>query len=205
MDFAYDFVGSSDEMEDKTPSINPWNSFGSQVKNDTHTIKDNLAPNGIKNDKNEKENSMKNSHKPPVNTVNKNEIDKFLEQNQNFSHNPQKVINNIPAKEDTHSNKGKMPSHISANQSPFVRLSIDNDDYKIAKYANNEEIATDVYTNNISKQFTHQVTNSYDQEFILLGEQVRQVNQDKKIVNKFVEVTTKIIYTFEDGTSKEVV
>jgi hypothetical protein len=35
--------------------------------------------------------------------------------------------------------------------------------------------------------------------------QVKQINLQKRIVSKFVEVTTKIVYTFEDGSTKEVI
>ena len=35
--------------------------------------------------------------------------------------------------------------------------------------------------------------------------QIQDINTRKRTVSKFVEVTTKVTYTFEDGTNKEVV
>jgi hypothetical protein len=35
--------------------------------------------------------------------------------------------------------------------------------------------------------------------------QVKNLNNEKRVISKYVEVTTKIIYTFDDGSTKEVV
>jgi hypothetical protein len=34
--------------------------------------------------------------------------------------------------------------------------------------------------------------------------QVRNINLEKRVVSKFVEITTRTVYTFEDGSTKEV-
>ena len=35
--------------------------------------------------------------------------------------------------------------------------------------------------------------------------QVKNINMEKRVVSKFVEITTRTVYTFDDGSSKEVV
>jgi hypothetical protein len=35
--------------------------------------------------------------------------------------------------------------------------------------------------------------------------QVKNLSNEKRIVSKYIEVTTKIIYTFDDGSTKEVI
>ena len=37
-----------------------------------------------------------------------------------------------------------------------------------------------------------------------LTQQVKNINAGKKVVKKIVEITTKIVYTYEDGSTKEV-
>lgn len=35
--------------------------------------------------------------------------------------------------------------------------------------------------------------------------EISKINAQKRVVSKYVEITTKIIYTYEDGSKKEVV
>ena len=73
---------------------------------------------------------------------------------------------------------------VSYSQSPLVRLSIDKDEEKPKQNG--------IIRNNINDDdiFTNQI---------------QGLNLEKRIVSKFVEVTTKIVYTFDDGSTKEVV
>jgi hypothetical protein len=68
-------------------------------------------------------------------------------------------------------------NHDSNDHSPVVRLDIDDD-------KSNE-------------------LQDVDDERIFL--QVKSINNQKRIVSKHVEVTTRVVYTFEDGSMKEVV
>jgi uncharacterized protein YkwD len=68
-------------------------------------------------------------------------------------------------------------------QSPLVRLSLDKEEFKNAQKAQDD------------------VTGEIDN----LTEMVKHINSGKRIVSKHVEVTTKIVYTYDDGSTKEVV
>lgn len=35
--------------------------------------------------------------------------------------------------------------------------------------------------------------------------EIAKINSKKKVVSKYVEITTKIVYTYEDGSKKEVI
>ena len=71
------------------------------------------------------------------------------------------------------------------NQSPFVKLSLENDDIK-----NYKEM---MKNNNIGN-------NNIDNEI----NQMKNINQNLKVIKKIVEITKKIIYTYDDGTTKEI-
>ena len=67
------------------------------------------------------------------------------------------------------------------NQSPFVKLSLENDDIK-----NYKEMMKN--NNNIENEIN----------------QMKNINQNLKVIKKIVEITKKIIYTYDDGTTKEI-
>ncbi len=77
------------------------------------------------------------------------------------------------------------------NQNPNVKLSLDNNEYK------NEAIKNNVIMSNIQGNGN---LNEIDQ----LVQQVKAVNASKRILKKTVEITTKITYTYEDGSTKVV-
>jgi uncharacterized protein YkwD len=83
------------------------------------------------------------------------------------------------------------------NQSPFVKLSLENDDFK--NYRNMEE----------NKKLYNEIQNKWNNiggnEFDDLADQVKKFNMNKKVVKRNVEVVTKITYVYEDGSTKEVV
>ena len=89
------------------------------------------------------------------------------------------------------------------NQSPFVKLSLENDDFK--NYNNM------INNNNIQNNMNNKVNNNINvnnnfvgNEFEELSEKVKKMNQNKKIIKKIVEITTKITYVYDDGSSKDI-
>jgi hypothetical protein len=70
---------------------------------------------------------------------------------------------------------GKPINRNGIDQSPLVRISLDKDDDK------KEELE--------EESLIHQVKN---------------LNMEKRVISKFTEVTTRIVYTYHDGSTKEV-
>jgi len=66
--------------------------------------------------------------------------------------------------------------NISNNQSPLVKLSLERDDFHHLKDDKNNDDLINA---------------------------VKLLNHEKKVIAKYVEITHKIIYTFEDGSTKE--
>ena len=87
--------------------------------------------------------------------------------------------------------------NVNNNQSPFVKLSLENDDFK--NYRNMED------NKKLYNEIQNKGNNAGGNEFDDLAEQVKKVNLNKKVVKRNVEVVTKITYVYEDGSTKEVV
>jgi uncharacterized protein YkwD len=209
MDFAYDFEGFHDEpsefkknfnnTERLSPELGPRNVTDLSLH--IEKLPDKKVP--VKNNDNIV--STKESAKfldPLANanfsqsTTNKNKINNNVN-NYNNSNNiyddtfgNRNLKNNLPLANNITSNFPKENVKTLANtnslnnfQSPLVRLSLDKEDIK------NEQKSTSEVNADIDN----------------LTEMVKSLNCQKRIVSKHVEVTTKIIYTFEDGSTKEVV
>jgi len=73
------------------------------------------------------------------------------------------------------------PNNISEKDNPLVKLSIDEGD-----------------PNNKNDNYLMD-----ENEFIM--NEIKKMNINKHIIKKNIEITTKITYTFSDGTSREVV
>lgn len=86
------------------------------------------------------------------------------------------------------------------NQSPFVKLSLDNDDYKNFKAMDEESKRRILMEANKNFQGQTQEFNEIEQ----LSQQVKNINLNKRVVKRTVEVITKVTYTYEDGTTREV-
>jgi hypothetical protein len=98
--------------------------------------------------------------------------------------------------------------------SPYVKLSLDNDDFKNFKGLNEEvkQKLIDEYSgkkniNNNNNNMNNNVNNmnnnfEIDDEINNLTNEVKNINSQKKIVSKKVEIVTKILYTYEDGSTK---
>ena len=75
-------------------------------------------------------------------------------------------------------NKDIQNKNLNSNQSPLVKLSLERDDlHHLKDDKNNEDLIN----------------------------AVKLLNLEKKIISKYVEITHKIIYTFEDGSTKEAI
>ena len=87
----------------------------------------------------------------------------------------------------------------AVNNSPYVKLSLDNDDYKNYQAMDEEAKRREMMGNNTGFQ-----NNLGGNEIDQITTQVKNINANKKIVKKEVEITTKITYTYEDGSTKEI-
>ena len=195
MDFAYDFEGFHEKEnavdEEENPPINKSIPVQQDKKPNT-TSKNEKNPNDNESFDDESPLIKRNKITPQDNHVPEkkpkqqqpNILDDFtnnnLVQTANFSHNINKSQNLY---EGTFG--GQNPQKINpkeTNQSPLIKLSLDNNEYERVKH---EEMPQDV---------------GEIQEDIL---QVINLNSKKRVIEKNVEVTIRTIYTFEDGTTKE--
>lgn len=136
----------------------------------------------------------------------------ILQENQN------KVINNnqvkIPQNQPQINNYSNPPlenSHfmvqkqinmsnapIQQNQSPIVNVNIENkSEVKNSSgvLPQSNQIVNTQNNQNFQKQ--QDQTNSFNE--------ISSINSKKKIVSKYIEITTKIVYSYEDGTKKETI
>ena len=86
-------------------------------------------------------------------------------------------------------------SHVN-NQSPYVKLSLDNEEFK--GYINQEN-------NPPAKAENKQIVNENHSEIEQLAQQMKQINMGKKVTKKTVEIITQVTYTYEDGSTKETI
>jgi len=91
------------------------------------------------------------------------------------------------------------------NQSPVVKLSLDDDDIKNNMINNQRqniienEKNTNINNINVNQQFIP--NNSKDEITDIINETITSLN-NTKIIKKKVEIITKITYTYEDGSTK---
>ena len=93
----------------------------------------------------------------------------------------------------------------NANQAvnhPYVKLSKENDDYNNYKVMDEENKRREMMENN--NQGMAQNNNVGGNEIDQVIQQVQVINANKKILKKEVEIITKITYTYEDGSTKEI-
>ena len=84
------------------------------------------------------------------------------------------------------------------NQSPLVKLSLENDDFKSKELLNNQQVSNAVNPNVI--QNNQGGKNEIDQ----LAFQTKSIINNLKVISKKVEIISKITYTYEDGSTKVV-
>ena len=109
-------------------------------------------------------------------------------------------MNNINQNDEIRNNE--MNANQAVNHSPYVKLSMDPDDYKNYQAMDEEAKRREMMENN--KQVMAQNNNYGGNEIDQITQQVQVINANKKILKKEVEITTKITYTYEDGSTKEI-
>ena len=89
------------------------------------------------------------------------------------------------------------------NQSPLVKLSLENDDFKKNELMNQQLVSNNTAMNNqnVGMQPNNLVGNN---EFDQLTKDTINLMNNLKVVSKKVEIVTKITYTYEDGSTKVV-
>ena len=128
----------------------------------------------------------------PKGQINNNMNNNNLNNNQNMNNNND-MNNNF---------NNEMNANEAVNHSPYVKLSLDNDDYKNFKAMDEEANRRNMMGNANNAVQNNNVGGG--SEIDQLMQQVKVINQSKKVVKKTVEITTKITYTYEDGSQKEV-
>ena len=111
-------------------------------------------------------------------------------QNNNNENNNVGMNNNMNNEENNNANVNQ-----AVNHSPYVKLSLENDDIKNFQAMDEETRRRMLMENN---------NGTGASEIDQLSQQVKSINAGKKVVKKTVEITTKVTYTFEDGSKKEV-
>ena len=128
----------------------------------------------------------------PKGQANNNMNNNNLNNNQNMNNNND-MNNNF---------NNEMNANEAVNHSPYVKLSLDNDDYKNFKAMDEEANRRNMMGNANNAVQNNNVGGG--SEIDQLMQQVKVINQSKKVIKKTVEITTKITYTYEDGSQKEV-
>jgi len=113
--------------------------------------------------------------------------------NNNMNNNNLGMNDNNNANQNDMNNQ-KMNINQDANHSPYVKLSLENDDYK------NYQVMDGEVKKKMSNQNSdgNKVINNGEgfSEIDQLTQQVKNINAGKKVVKKIVEITTKIVYSF---------
>ena len=110
--------------------------------------------------------------------------------------NEMKVMMN---KEDMMNNSNFANQNNPNNQSPLVKLSLENDDFKSKELLTNQQLVSNVVNPGVV-QSNQGANNEIDQ----LAFETTNLMKTLKVVNKKVEITTTITYTYEDGSTKVV-
>ena len=129
-------------------------------------------------------------------------IPKGQNNNMNMNNKQNTNMNNNMNQNEVNRNND-MNANQAVNQSPYVKLSLDNDDYKNFQ-AMDEEAKRRVMMENNNAVMPPNSNMGGGNEIDQLTQQVKVMNANKKIIKKTVEITTKITYTYEDGSTKEV-
>ena len=111
----------------------------------------------------------------------------------------QNINNNMNINQNLRNND--INANNQANNRAYVKLSTENDDFKNYKAMEEEAKRREMMENN--NQEMAQNNNINGNEIDQVIQQVQVINANKKILKKEVEITTKITYTYEDGSTKE--
>ena len=108
-----------------------------------------------------------------------------------------KEMNINMKKEDMMNNSNYVNQNNPNNQSPLVKLSLENDDFKNKEMINQQLVSN---VNPAVNQNNQGAVNDIEQ----LARDTQNILSSLKIVNKKVEIVTKVTYTYEDGSTKVV-
>jgi len=122
--------------------------------------------------------------------------------NNNMNNNNNLGMNDNNNANQNDMNNQNMNVNQDANHSPYVKLSLENDDYKNYQVMDGE-VKRKMLNQNPDG---NKVINNGGglTEIDQLTQQVKNINAAKKVVKRTVEITTKIVYTYEDGSTKEI-
>ena len=88
------------------------------------------------------------------------------------------------------------------NQSPLVKLSLENDDFKSKELLNQQLISNNAGINN--QIGVGQNNMGGNEEIEQLSRDTINLMNNLKVINRKVEIITKVTYTYEDGSTKVV-
>ena len=115
----------------------------------------------------------------------------------------QNINNNMNINQNLRNND--INANNQANNRAYVKLSTENDDFKNYKAMEEEAKRREMMENNNQEMAqNNNVGNLGGNEIDQVIQQVQVINANKKILKKEVEITTKITYTYEDGSTKEI-
>ena len=115
----------------------------------------------------------------------------------------QNINNNMNINQNLRNND--INANNQANNRAYVKLSTENDDFKNYKAMEEEAKRREMMENNNQEMAqNNNVSNLGGNEIDQVIQQVQVINANKKILKKEVEITTKITYTYEDGSTKEI-
>ena len=134
--------------------------------------------------------------KGQTNNMNNN-VNNNMNMNNNMNNNMNMNQNDVNRNNDMNANQ-------AVNHSPYVKLSLDNDDYKNFQAMDEEAKRRVMMENNNAGIPQNNNGEGGGNEIDQLTQQVKVINANKKVIKKTVEITTKITYTYEDGSTKEV-
>ena len=109
-------------------------------------------------------------------------------------------MNNMNQNDNIRNNEAN--ANQDANRKGYVKLSKENDDYNNYKVMDEENKRREMMENN--NQGVVKNNNVGGNEIDQVIQQVQVINANKKILKKEVEIITKITYTYEDGSTKEI-
>ena len=191
MDFAFDFHPFGHQENEEVDSVENKVNVNGNIGNNNYSQNTNNANKSNYNQqpvKNEPQNTNKQvpsqqPSNPQKQSNNKQQEETSKIKNDKFDKNEQQQIKkleqNLLNNNNTfNGNKDIQNKNLNSNQSPLVKLSLERDDlHHLKDDKNNEDLIN----------------------------AVKLLNLEKKIISKYVEITHKIIYTFEDGSTKEAI
>ena len=197
MDFAYDFIPLKQQQQQQQ-----------QQQGKRGYEQGNVGQRGISSSGNNMvNNTMYNEPVVNLNLGNDNEINNAMKHNINSG---SSAINNNNLTQINYDDK-----HMQHAHNPYVKLSLDNDDFmKVLKPNMNNMINTN-NNNNVNssssntqqqqqQQYQQSVRNQNDIDDITsLHKQVSEINKNKRVIKRTVEIITKVTYIYEDGSQRE--